>query len=145
MSSAPETEDRIYLDLQFNVPVGTYIREMDLSAQVGNSTEGEFPSLQILGAREEMNVTTRAIFASTKNWFLRTTETRRSWRAVTFAEAPDASRIVVESLTDTHDGTQIPFPMLQPGDKETLIAEWNEYTPSSGIDIAVTTNLATIV
>jgi hypothetical protein len=70
---------------------------------------------------------------------------RHVQESVTITEVPDASHIVVESLTHTHDGTQTPFPMLQPGDKGTLIAEWNEYTPSSGIDIAVTSNLATIV
>ena len=36
------------------------------------------------------------------------------------------------------------FPVVQAGKKGVLIAEWNEYTPSSGTDIAVTSNLATI-
>lgn len=52
--------------------------------------------------------------------------------------------IVVANLTQPHNGTQEPFPVLQPGHKGALIAEWNEYTPSSGTDIAVTSNLTTI-
>lgn len=70
---------------------------------------------------------------------------RHIQESVTITDVPDATHIVVESLTHTHDGTTTPFPILQPGDKGTLIGEWNEYTPSSGIDIAVTSNLATIV
>ena len=57
---------------------------------------------------------------------------------------PDASHINVASVVHGHDGTVAPVPILQPGDKGALIAEWFEYTPSSGIDIAVTSNLATI-
>jgi hypothetical protein len=33
---------------------------------------------------------------------------------------------------------------MQPGDKGAMVAEWYEYTPSSGVDIAVASNLATI-
>jgi hypothetical protein len=57
---------------------------------------------------------------------------------------PDKNLIIVASVAYAHDGTQIPFAVLQPGDKGALIAEWYEYTPSSGTDIAVTSNLATI-
>ena len=64
--------------------------------------------------------------------------------SVRITDIPDASHIVVESLTHTHDGRQIPFPMLQPGDKGTHCRVERIY-PSSGIDIAVTSNLATIV
>ncbi|MFM0430495.1 hypothetical protein PQQ75_15920 [Paraburkholderia aspalathi] len=53
----------------------------------------------------------------------------------------DGNHIEVSQLTHLHDGTIRPFPVLQPGYKGVLIAEWNEYTPSSGIDIAVTSNL----
>jgi hypothetical protein len=70
---------------------------------------------------------------------------RHIQESVAITDVPDATHVVVASLTHTHDGTKTPFPMLQPGDRGTLIAEWNEYTPSSGIDIAVTSNLATIV
>jgi hypothetical protein len=59
-------------------------------------------------------------------------------------EVPDATHIVVSEIIHAHDGTQTPIAVLQPGDKGALIAEWSEYTPSSGIDIAVTSNLATI-
>jgi hypothetical protein len=57
---------------------------------------------------------------------------------------PDATHVVVEQLVNPHDGTSTAFPVIQPGEREMLIAEWHEYTPSSGTDIAVITNLATI-
>lgn len=64
--------------------------------------------------------------------------------AALVVEVPDKGHIVVDKVVHAHDGTQSPFAVLQPGDKGALIAEWNEYTPSSGIDIAMTSNLATI-
>ena len=60
-------------------------------------------------------------------------------------EVPDATHIVVDALTHPHNGSVgASFPVLQPGERGALIAEWNEYTPSSGIDIAVTSNLHSI-
>jgi hypothetical protein len=50
----------------------------------------------------------------------------------------------VAALTNAHDGSVQPFPVVQPGENGVVIAEWSEYTPTSGIDIAVTSNLATI-
>jgi hypothetical protein len=50
--------------------------------------------------------------------------------------------ITVQKLDFYHgDGV---FPIIQPSDRGALIAEWNEYTPTSGTDIAVTSNLLTI-
>lgn len=69
---------------------------------------------------------------------------RHIQEAVVVTEIPDESHIIVAEVDHTHDGTQGPFAVLQPGDKGALIAEWFEYTPSSGTDIAVTSNLATI-
>jgi hypothetical protein len=57
---------------------------------------------------------------------------------------PSSTSITVARVEFAHRGTQAPVPVLQPGEKGALIAEWNEYTPSSGTDIAVTSNLATI-
>ncbi|MEV8631965.1 hypothetical protein AB0395_09940 [Streptosporangium sp. NPDC051023] len=57
---------------------------------------------------------------------------------------PDSRTITVARLAFAHRGTQGPVPILQPGEKGALIAEWNEYTPSSGTDIALTSNLSTI-
>ncbi len=57
----------------------------------------------------------------------------------------DATHITVDSLDHPHGGEAIVFPIVQPGVSGELIAEWNEYTPSSGTDIAVTSNLKTIV
>lgn len=53
-------------------------------------------------------------------------------------------KIKVAGLKFAHRGTQAPVPILQPGEKGALIAEWSEYTPSSGTDIALTSNLSTI-
>jgi hypothetical protein len=69
---------------------------------------------------------------------------RHIQEAVVVTDIPDASTITVAGITHAHDGSQAPFPILQPGDKGALISEWYEYTPSSGTDIAVTSNLATI-
>lgn len=53
-------------------------------------------------------------------------------------------RIVVQRLDYPHDGSVTPFPVVLPGERGALIAEWNEYTPSSGTDIEVTSNLSVI-
>ncbi len=59
-------------------------------------------------------------------------------------DVPDATHITLKMLNNAHDGSKIPFAVMQAGEKGVLIAEWFEYTPSSGTDIAVTSNLATI-
>jgi hypothetical protein len=56
----------------------------------------------------------------------------------------DSTHITVQSLNYPHDGTSTAFPVVQAGEKGVLIGEWFEYTPTSGTDIAVTSNLATI-
>jgi hypothetical protein len=71
-------------------------------------------------------------------------DNRHIQEATVITKIPDAGHITVAAVVHTHDGTQGPFAVLQPGDKGALIAEWYEYTPSSGIDIAMTSNLATI-
>lgn len=50
---------------------------------------------------------------------------------------PDGTHITVQKLTNSHDGTQSAFPIVQSTEKGILIAEWFEYTPTSGIDIGV--------
>ena len=62
----------------------------------------------------------------------------------TIIAVPDATHITVAGLSNAHDGSLKPFPVMQGGEKGQLIAEWFEYTPTSGTDIAVTSNLATI-
>ncbi|MEW9556337.1 hypothetical protein [Nonomuraea sp. NPDC050783] len=69
---------------------------------------------------------------------------RHIQEAQTITAIPDAKTITVAKLTFAHRGTQAPVPILQPSEKGALIAEWNEYTPSSGTDIAVTSNLGDI-
>jgi hypothetical protein len=58
--------------------------------------------------------------------------------------AVDGNSITVANLASAHDGSTAPFPLVQAGENGVIIAEWNEYTPTSGTDIAVTSNLATI-
>ena len=62
----------------------------------------------------------------------------------TITAVPDKTHITVSWLKYTHDGTGTPFPVVQAGEKGLLIAEWFEYTPTSGTDIAVSSNLATV-
>lgn len=57
---------------------------------------------------------------------------------------PDATHVTVAKLVNAHDGSSMAFPLVQPGECGVLIAEWSEYTPTSGTDIAVTSDLATI-
>jgi hypothetical protein len=56
---------------------------------------------------------------------------------------PSPTALTIESLKHAH-GSNGPFPVIQPGEKGVLIAEWNEYTPTSGTDIKVTSDLTTI-
>jgi hypothetical protein len=58
--------------------------------------------------------------------------------------AGDLTHITVQKIDNPHDGTKDAVPVMQAGEKGQLIAEWFEYTPSSGTDIAVTSNLANI-
>jgi hypothetical protein len=62
----------------------------------------------------------------------------------TILAVPDKTHIQVARLDSAHDGTLKPFPVMQAGEMGQLIAEWFEYTPTSGTDIAVTSNLAAI-
>jgi hypothetical protein len=68
-----------------------------------------------------------------------------SQEAQKITRIPDGTHIEVARLDKAHAGPPTaPFPVIQPGEKGELIAEWNEYTPTSGTDIAVTSNLSTI-
>lgn len=63
----------------------------------------------------------------------------------TIIAVPDATHITVQLLSNEHSTiNKVPFPMVQASAKGLLIGEWFEYTPTSGTDIAVTSNLATI-
>jgi hypothetical protein len=65
----------------------------------------------------------------------------------TIVAVPDGTHITVQALTNAHNISQNqnePLPVVQAGSEGLLIAEWFEYTPTSGTDIAVTSNLATI-
>jgi hypothetical protein len=54
-------------------------------------------------------------------------------------------KITVQRLAHPHDGSASPVALRQAGEAGHLMAEWFEYTPTPGTDIAVTSNLATIV
>jgi hypothetical protein len=63
----------------------------------------------------------------------------------TITGVPDGTHIVVQALGYAHNpAAGQPFPVVQASAKGLLIGEWFEYTPTSGVDIAVTSNLATI-
>jgi LysM repeat protein len=68
---------------------------------------------------------------------------RRIQEAVLMLAVPDPKHITIAKLAFAHDGTVGPIPLLQPGEKGALIAEWSEYTPNSGTDIGVTKYHAT--
>ena len=60
---------------------------------------------------------------------------------------PDGTHITVGQLSNAHTPTNdanIPYPIVQAGESGLLIAEWFAYTPTSGTDIAVTSDLSTI-
>ena len=71
-------------------------------------------------------------------------QTVTAQEAQVITAVPDDTHITVERIENPHDGTTRPFAVMQAGEKGQLIAEWFEYTPTSGTDIAVTSNLATI-
>jgi hypothetical protein len=85
-----------------------------------------------------------AIIDSWDNMVAQGGQTIRAQERQTITAVPDDTHITVERIEHPHDGSQQPFPILQAVEKGQLIAEWFEYTPTSGTDIAVTSNLATI-
>lgn len=69
---------------------------------------------------------------------------RHLQEAPLLVEVPDATSIVVDRIVQAHDGSVTPVVVMQPGEKGCFVAEWTEYTPTSGTDIALTSNLAQI-
>ena len=68
-------------------------------------------------------------------------------QTITAVPENDKTHITVVALSNTHSPAQSqnkPYPIVQAGAAGTLIAEWFEYTPTSGTDIAVTSDLTTI-
>ncbi|WP_233890040.1 hypothetical protein [Paraburkholderia flagellata] len=64
--------------------------------------------------------------------------------AQTVVAIPDDKHVTVSAIAHAHGATGQPYPIVQPGTKGVLLAEWFEYTPTSGTDIAMTSNLTTI-
>jgi hypothetical protein len=64
--------------------------------------------------------------------------------AQSIVAVPDGTHITVERIDNPHSGSPKPFVVMQAGEKGQLIAEWFEYTPTSGTDVAVTSNLETL-
>jgi hypothetical protein len=58
--------------------------------------------------------------------------------------AINGNQLTLAEVANRHGGGGASYVVMQPGEKGALIAEWNEYTPTSGMDIAVTSNLSTI-
>ncbi|MCX5209372.1 hypothetical protein OG689_08765 [Kitasatospora sp. NBC_00240] len=75
---------------------------------------------------------------------LDTEDDRHVQESVRIVAIPSQTQITVERVQFAHRGTTAPFAVLQPGEKGALIAEWNEYTPTSGTDIAMTSDLPSI-
>ncbi|MEU4585520.1 hypothetical protein AB0F92_26055 [Kitasatospora aureofaciens] len=69
---------------------------------------------------------------------------RRIQENATVVRVPDDGHLLLSGLAHRHDGSLTPFPVRRPGHRGTLIAEWNEYTPTSGTDIAVSSRLKDI-
>ena len=100
-----------------------------------------------IGASPEpvtITVESSAGFVSGLAVILDVEDDRHIQEASIIADIPDAGDIVVEKVAHEHDDSRRPIPVLQPGDKGALIAEWNEYTPSSGTTSPSTSNLAVI-
>ena len=71
-------------------------------------------------------------------------EDKFGWQEEAIVTAISGNSITVKHLQYSHGGDGESYAVVQPGEKGTLIAEWFEYTPTSGTDIAVTSNLQTI-
>ncbi len=69
---------------------------------------------------------------------------RQESTTITTISTRDTKHITLAQIQNPHGQDGQPYAVLQPGEKGALIAEWNEYTPTSGTDIAVTSNLETI-
>jgi hypothetical protein len=69
---------------------------------------------------------------------------RQESTTITAIRDTDTTHITVAKIQYPHGDGEKWFPIMQPGEKGELIAEWFEYTPSSGTDIAVTSNLESI-
>jgi len=92
----------------------------------------------------EVRVAGTAGFVTGRRVVVDVQDDRRIQESVLVLEVLDGTSLRLERLDHAHDGTTVPFPVLQPGEKGVLIAEWDEYTPSSGTDIAMTSNLVTV-
>jgi hypothetical protein len=68
----------------------------------------------------------------------------QGWQEATTISAVRDRHLTLSQVQYAHGGDNTSYAVVQPGEKGVLIAEWNEYTPTSGTDIAVTSNLATI-
>ena len=69
-------------------------------------------------------------------------DARQVQETQTITAIPSETEITVAQLIHSHETA--PFPILQPGENGTLIAQRYEYTPTSGTDIAVNSDLTTI-
>ncbi len=76
------------------------------------------------------------------------TKTIGKQEQTTITAISDDTHITLAEIKYVHgqdaNGNSQPYAIVLPGEKGALIAEWFEYTPTSGTDIAVTSNLATI-
>ena len=67
--------------------------------------------------------------------------------AQTIKAVPDKTHITVAALANAHGPdkkTRAPIPIVQAGSKGLLIGEWFEYTPTSGVDIAINSDMSSL-
>jgi hypothetical protein len=69
---------------------------------------------------------------------------RQESTTISAIRASDTTHLTLSSVQCPHGQNGQPYSVVQPGEKGVLISEWNEYTPTSGSDIAVTSNLQAI-
>lgn len=105
---------------------------------------GGAPVAIAVGSSAGFHVGYTAIIDTYDTKMVQAGKTVTAQEAQVITAVPDDTHITVERIENAHDGSARPFPVMQAGEKGQLIAEWFEYTPTSGTDIAVTSNLATI-
>lgn len=113
----------------------------DLQAQVGTVSESKVgPSATSVTIAVESS----SGFLPGYNVVIDTWDARQVQETQTVVAVPGPTQITVAALTYAHDGTATAFPIIQPGENGILITEWYEYTPTSGTDIAVNSDLTTV-
>jgi hypothetical protein len=113
----------------------------DVRSQVGTESQS-----QVAASVTPVTITVEssAGFLPGYNVVIDTWDSRQVQETQIITGIPSPTQITLAQLTYAHNGTTTPFPIVQPGENGILIAEWYEYTPTSGTDIAVNSDLGTV-